>query len=336
LYCIDKNSGQILWERTATRGIPKVMRHIKASHANCTVATDGHYVVAFFGSEGLFCYDLNGNLIWKKDVGYLDSGPDGYDELQWGFASSPIIHDGRVIILCAVRNDSYVASLDVKTGDEVWRTSRPKYPGWSTPTVHVSPARSQVIANGYKHIGGYELSTGQELWKMQGGGDVPVPTPFVAHNLIFIANAHGGKSPVYAIKTSATGDITLKDGETSNEHIAWSNFKVRNYMQTPLVYGDLLYCCRDSGIVTCFEAKTGTNHFSHRFSGDVGYTASPVAGDNKIYFTSEQGDVHVLEAGSTYNRLAQNQMGEICMATPAISAGTIFFRTQRHVVAVRP
>lgn len=334
VFCLDKNSGKINWEKTAVRSIPKVKRHIKATHANCTPATDGKYVVAFFGSEGLYGYDVDGNLLWQKDVGVLDAGPPGADELQWGFASSPIIHDGKVILFCAVRNQSFIAAFDVRDGKELWRTPREIDPCWATPTVHTAPGRTQVITNGYKQLGGYDLATGEELWRMRGRGDIPVPTPVVAHDLIFITNAHGGDSPVYAIRTTATGDITLADGATSNDYIAWSHMKIGNYMQTPLVYGDLLYCCRDSGILACYEAKTGQKKYRERLADGVGFTASPVAGDGKIYFTSEEGDVYVLQAGPEYKLLSTNKMGEICMATPAISEGSLFFRTQGHVVAI--
>ncbi len=334
VYCLDKKTGEILWEKTAIRSIPKVKRHIKATHANCTPATDGKHVVAFFGSEGLYCYDDGGQLLWQKDVGVLDAGPAGADELQWGFASSPIIHDGKVILFCAVRNESYIAAFDVRDGKQLWRTPREIDPCWGSPTVHISPERSQVITNGYKQLGGYDLATGQELWRMRGRGDVPVPTPIVAHELIFITNAHGGDSPVYAIRTNATGDITLADGATANEYIAWSHMKIGNYMQTPLVYGDLLYCCRDSGILACYEAKTGQKRYRERLADGVGFTASPVAGDGKIYFTSEEGDVYVLQAGPEYKLLATNKLGEICMATPAISDGNLFFRTQWNVIAI--
>lgn len=334
VYCLDKKSGKILWEKTAVRSIPKVKRHIKATHANCTPATDGKYVVAFFGSEGLYCYDVEGNLLWQKDVGVLDAGPPGADELQWGFASSPIIHDGKVILFCAVRNESYIAAYDARDGKELWRTSREIDPCWGTPTVHVGTDRKQVITNGYKQIGGYDLATGMELWRMRGRGDIPVPTPVVAHDLIFITNAHGGDSPVYAIRTSATGDITLVDDATHNDYVAWSHMKIGNYMQTPLVYGDLLYCCRDSGILACYEAKTGQKKYRERLADGVGFTASPVAGDGKVYFTSEEGDVYVLQAGPEYRLLATNKMNEICMATPAISEGNLFIRTQRNIVAV--
>ncbi|MDO8629113.1 MAG: PQQ-binding-like beta-propeller repeat protein, partial [Phycisphaerales bacterium] len=246
----------------------------------------------------------------------------------------PVIHDGKVILFVSVRNDSYLAALDVNDGKEIWKTPREPDPCWATPTVHVAPDRTQVIVNGFKRIGGFDLAAGKELWWMKGGGDIPVPTPIVAHDLIYITNAHGGKAPVYAVKTGATGDITLADGETSNSHIAWADLRIGNYMQTPLVYGDLLYCCRDSGILACYDAKSGKKQYRERLADGVGFTASPVAADGKVYFTSEEGDVYVIKAGEKYELLAKNALGEISMATPAISDGVIFFRTRGNVVAV--
>ncbi len=344
LLCLDKNSGKILWDKSAYKGVPKVMRHIKATHANCTPATDGKYVVAFFGSEGLYCYDFDGNQVWKKEFPVLDAGPPDANELQWGFASSPIIEDGKVIVFISVRNDSYLAAFDVRDGKEIWKTPRESDPCWATPTVDESPKRSQVIVNGYKRIGGYDFKTGKELWWMHGAGDIPVPTPVVANDLIYITNAHGGKSPVYAIKTSAEGDISLGDDETTNSHISWAHLNIGNYMQTPLVYtppcgtGDCtksyLYLCRDQGILACIDARTGKKIYRERLSEGVGWTASPVAADGKVYFTSEEGDVMVIKAGPTYELLAKNSLGDITMTTPAISEGVLFFRTRANVIAV--
>ena len=334
VMCLNKNTGEMLWEKTAYRGIPKVKRHIKGTHANSTPATDGKHVVAMFGSEGLYCYDFYGNLLWKKDLGLLDSGAPDLPEVQWGFASSPIIHQDRVVVQCDANNGSFLATFDLADGKEIWRTPREEAATWGTPTVHVQKGNAQVLVNGYKHIGAYDFATGKELWKMRGGGDVPVPTPIIANDLIYITNAHGRQAPVYAIRTSATGDISLGDGETRNAHIAWARLRIGNYMQTPLVYGENLYCCRDSGIFAVYEAKTGKKVYKKRLSGSVGFTASPVASDGKIYHTSEVGDVFVIKAGNEYELLAQNSMDDITMATPAISEGTLFFRTQHHVVAV--
>ena len=167
-------------------------------------------------------YDVEGNLSWKKDLGHFDAGPYDAPDLQWGFASSPTIYKDRVIVLCDARNASFITALDIETGEEVWRTQRKETSTWGTPTVHESDSRTQVIVNGWKHIGAYDVSTGKELWKLTGGGDIPVPTPVVADNLVYITNAHGGKAPIYAIRTTAIGDITLKGDATSNQHIAWS------------------------------------------------------------------------------------------------------------------
>jgi outer membrane protein assembly factor BamB len=335
VYCLDKKSGKILWEQTAYEGVPKVKRHTKATHANSTMTTDGKNVIAFFGSEGLYCYDMNGKLRWKKDFGVLDSGYFQSKEAQWGFASSPVIWGNKVLLQCDVQKGSFVAALDVNNGNEIWRTTRRDVPTWSTPTVCEADGKTQVVLNGWKHIGGYDLETGKETWWMEGGGDIPVPTPVVADGLIYITNAHGRMSPIYAIKASAKGGIDLESGASSNDHIAWSMAREGAYMQTPLVYGDYLYVCRDNGVVSCYEAKTGKRLYQERLgTGRTGFTASSVAADGKLYFTSEEGEIYVVKAGPTFEVLSQNPMGEVCMATPAISEGVLFFRTQGHLVAV--
>lgn len=333
VYCLDKNTGKIIWEKTAHSGVPAIKRHTKATHANSTPATDGKHVVAFFGSEGLYCYDMNGNLKWTKNFGVLDSGYYVVKEAQWEFASSPVIADGKVFIQCDVQENSFIAAFDIETGKELWRTPRDEVPTWSTPTILHVNGKTQFIANGHKHIGGYDAETGKSLWKMRGLGDIPVPTPIMAHNLIYITTAHGEGAPVYAIRPTATGDITLGQLEKVNEHVAWSYKRRGNYMQTPLVYGDQLYLCRDSGIMACHDAKTGKVLYKKRL-GRTGFTASAVAGDGKIYFTGEEGDVYVLKAGIELELLAHNEIGEVCMATPAISEGVLFFRTRDHLVAI--
>jgi outer membrane protein assembly factor BamB len=192
-----------------------------------------------------------------------------------------------------------------------------------------------VIVNGWKHIGGYDLGSGRELWRMEGGGDIPVPTPITAQGLIFITSSHGGKSPVYAIRPTAEGTITLKDAETSNAHIAWSAARDGAYMQTPLVYGDALYVCKDNGVLSVFDVRTGQRHYQARLAdGRTGFSASPVASDGRVYFTSEEGDVYVIKAGTAFEQLAVNPLGEVTMATPAITDGVMFFRTRSHLVAI--
>ncbi|MCL5282617.1 MAG: PQQ-binding-like beta-propeller repeat protein [Planctomycetes bacterium] len=335
LYCLDRNTGGIQWDRQAYEGKPKIKRHPKSSHANATPCTNGNCVVAFFGSEGLYCYDMGGNLLWQKDLGVLDWGYYLMPAAQWGGGCSPVIHERMVIVQCDVQKDSFIAAFDLKDGALLWKTARTDVPTWSTPTVYAAQQNSQIIVNGWKHIGGYDLQTGKEIWRMTGGGDIPVPTPIVAHGLVYVTNAHGRMSPIYAIRLTATGDISLKGTETSNEHIAWSYPKGGNYIPTPLVYNDLLYCGSDRGTLSCFEGETGKLVYRENLDPQgAAFSASPVAADGKVYFTAEDGKVYVVQAGSAFKLLGVNQMGETCMATPAIAAGTLIFRTRQHIVAI--
>jgi len=334
VYCLDKKTGKILWEKTAHEGVPKVKRHPMATHANSTAATDGHYVVAFFGSEGLYCYDLNGKLVWKKDFGVLDSAFFSVPSAQWSFASSPVIHDGIVVVQCDALNTAFLAALDVKNGKELWRTPREDYPTWSTPTIHVGEGKTQIIVNGFKHIGGYDFQTGKELWKIAGGGDIPIPTPVVVGNLVYINSAHGRMSPIYAIKLDAQGDISLKDETTSNDKIVWSVRRGGAYIQTPLIYGDYLYNLNMNGSLICFHAKTGEQIYREQLGKMEAFAASGVAADGKLYFTSQEGDVYVVKAGPNFEILATNSMNDENLATPAISDGKLYFRTHHYLVAV--
>jgi outer membrane protein assembly factor BamB len=334
VLCFDKATGKKLWEREAHRGVPKVKRHPKSTHANSTPAVDSTRVVAFFGSEGLYCFDHDGQPKWNKDFGVLDSGFFAVPDAQWGFASSPVLFEDKLIVLADVQKDSFVAALDARDGSQVWRTPRSDVPTWGTPTVHrANDGTTQVLVNGYKEMAGYDFETGRRTWTMRNGGDIPVPTPIVAHDLIFLTSAHGPQSPIYAIRTSAEGDVTLAARQTSGPHVAWSVLRGGNYMQTPIVVGDLLYACRDNGLLTCFTARTGKEHYRTRLDGN-GFTASAVAAGDRIYFTSEDGHVHVIKAGSAFRQYGMNDLGEACLATPAVSGGNLFFRTQGHLIAV--
>ncbi len=332
LYCLRRQTGEILWERTLHEAVPAIKRHTKATHANSTPATNGQYVAVFLGSEGLYCYDVCGRLIWKKDLGVLDAGYYVVPGAQWGFGSSPIIYQDMVIIQCDVQKDSFLASFDIRTGHELWRTAREDVPTWSTPTIYEG-ARSQLIVNGCRQAGGYDPWTGQELWRLSGGGDIPVPTPIVGEDLIFLTSAHGWLAPLCAVRADAEGEIKVP-AESGKRNLAWHKSRDGIYMQTPLFYEGLLYACRDSGVLSCYEATTGKRLYRERLGGGVGFTASPVAADGKIYFTSEDGEIFVVRAGSTYELLARNSMGEICMATPAITADMLIIRGEHHVYGI--
>src|SRR5262245_21811286 len=330
VLAFDKETGKVLWEKVAWSGTPKFSRHPKSSYAASTPATDGTHVVVNFGTEGLYCFDFDGKQLWKRDLGDCDAGPYNMEGVQWGYASSPVIHEGKVLVQCDVLSQRWIAAFDVTSVAELWRTKRePEVSTWATPTVDVRADRSQVICNGYKNIGGYDLATGKELWTLVGGGDAPVPAPIVVEDMVLITNNHG-RGPVYAISASAEGAI-----DTENDAMVWWHPSGGNYMQTPLVYGEELYLCSDAGILACLDLATGEQRYRERLGdGQTGFTASMVAGDGKLYATSEEGTVHVVAAGTTFKVLGKSELGETCMATPAISDGVLYWRTRGNLVAV--
>ena len=316
VYALDKKTGRIKWQRTAYTGVPKVKRHTKATHANSTLATDGERLIAFFG--------------------VLDAGYFMVPAAQWETGSSPVLHDGVVVLQVDVQKDSFLAAFDAKTGKELWRTPRTDVPTWGTPAIHTVNGQTQIIVNGFRHAGAYDFKTGKEIWKLSGNGDIPVPTPVVHEGLVYITNAHGGPSPVFAIRETAQGDISLGEGATSNDHIAWSVNRGGGYMCTPLVYRGLVYIATYNGVISAFDAKTGERKFQERLLKDASsaFTSSPVANDGKVFIAGEDGDVIVLKAGPVFERIATNQMTSPVLATPAISEGSLLLRTQNRIVAI--
>lgn len=254
---------------------------------------------------------------------------------EWGFASSPIIHQDKVVVLCDVLTNSFLAVFNLADGKELWRTIRTDVPTWGSPTVVESAGRKQIVVNGWHSTGGYDLGTGRSLWTLNGGGDIPVPTPIFANNLIYLTSAHGKFRPMRAVRPDATGDITPGDPGQTNRVIVWAHARQGNYMQTPIAVGDLLFGCADTGVVTCFDAKTGAIKYSERLSTTgQGFTASPVSDGRHLYFASELGNVFVLPVSDKFSVVASNELHETCMSTPAISDGTLFFRTRDKLIAV--
>jgi len=333
VLCYDKNDGKLLWARTSHTGVPAIKRHPKSTHANTTVATDGSYVIAFFGSEGLYCYDVNGNLKWQKNFGILKSVFFSMPDAEWEFASSPIIYNGIVIIQCDVLENSFIAAFDVKSGNELWRTKRDDYPGWSTPNIYFNENKPCIVVNGFKHMGGYDLVSGKELWKMGGGGDIPIPTPIIGTDLIYLNGAHGKSSPVLAVRKSATGDITLQGKDTSNIYVKWSRPRGGSYMHTMLLYRNRLYNMGWNGLLSCLDPEKGTEIYNGKLGKSRSFVASPVASDGKIYIVDEEGTVYILKVGNEFKILTEIQLKDNCLTAPAITDGMIYFRTQNWLIA---
>lgn len=333
VYCLDKYTGKILWERLAHKGIPKSKRHTKASQANCTPATDGKYLVVNFGSEGLYCYDFKGELVWKKELGLMNPGWNRTPGIEWGYSSSPVIFKNKIVLQCDIPKNPFIAVLDLATGNEIWRTSRVgEAQTYCTPAIYSKGGVTQIIVNGYMCMGGYDFETGKEIWKLSNGGDIPTPTPVIANDLIYLNSAHGKFSPIFAVRPDATGDITLAPDSTKSKYIVWSEKRGGAYMQTPLIYRGYLYNLNVNGQLTCFDALTG--EVKYKESLKEAFTASGIAADGKLYFSSEEGNVYVVKAGPAFQLLAKNDLKDICMATPAISENRLFFKTQYYLIAI--
>jgi len=334
VICVDKTSGKLIWEQVAHQGIPKVKRHPKSSHANTTVATDGTHVIAFFGSEGLYCYDMDGELLWKRDFGLIMSAWNVVESAEWEFSSSPLIFQDKVIIQADALNTAFVGVLDLHSGETIWKQEREEISNWCTPNIYFDGNKPRVVVNGFKHRGAYDLNTGEEIWRMSGGGDIPVPAPIVWKDLIFFNSAHGSLAPLMALKNSASGEIKYPQSESSpGDEFAWYYNRQGAYMTSVLVYDNLLYRLRWNGNLSCFDPRTGEVIYKETVNPSS-FIASPVASDGKIYLVSEHGDLYIIKAGREYQLLKKIPLGEVSLVTPGISEGMLILRTAGRLIAV--
>ena len=328
IYCLDNASGKILWEQTAFTGVPKVKRHTKASQANSTPVTDGTRVVALFGSIGMLAaWDMNGKPLWKTEVGVLDSGWFFDPTYQWGHSSSPIIYKGTAIVQATSQRivPRRVRSED-RQADLAHRPRRDLHLGDPDPLRRATGDRRPKIR-------GYDAATGKLLWMLGPNSEVAVGTPVVGEGLVYVTGGYPPARPIYAVKPTAAGDISLPKDTTSSDAIAWSNSS-GTYIPTPhLLRRDPLHVqqrrCPHGG-----QARSGERLYRARVGGGGSFAASPIAADGRLYFANEDGDVIVARAGRRYEELAKNQMKEVIMSTPAISDGLIVVRTLGHVYGI--
>ena len=335
LYAVDKRTGRIRWERVAAQGEPKNKRHMKSTYASASPATDGRIVVAWFGSQGIFAYDMDGGLRWSVDLGRVDMGAYDIPAYEWGPASSPIIWNGLVIVQCDTQADSFLLALDADTGETVWKADRNELPSWGTPTVVTTSAGPELITNASNYVRGYDPKTGRELWRLGGSSKITAPTPIFTNGLHIIASGRAPERPVFAVKPGARGDLTLAKGATENAQVVWSKTGRGSYMPTPLAYRGVLYILANNGVFDAYDPATGKEIYRQRLPlVGSGFSASPVATDGKIYLSNEDGEMLVVEAGETFKHLATNSMGETIMATPALSDGVMFVRGASTLFAI--
>jgi outer membrane protein assembly factor BamB len=345
VYAFDANSGKLKWEREAHKGAPFGGRHRKNTYASETPATDGERLYVYFGNVGLFAYSLDGKLLWTTR---FDPQPM---YLDFGTAASPVVHDGRVFVVHDNEGKSFVAAVDAKTGKHLWQMERdikaPQVSGWSSPFIWAAEStesadrkrnqRTELIVIGRQHAVSYDPVTGKELWRIRGLTGQSTPTPVASDGLLFLATGSQGESnrPVFAVRPGATGDISLAKGEESNAFVAWVHPRASAYTSSPLVYRGRMYVVNDNGILTVFDAQTGTEIYKARAGGSGNtFSASPWAADGKIYLLSEDGHTFVIEAGDKYVELSKNSMDEMSFASPALAANTIFLRTQTKLYRI--
>jgi len=328
--------GRVRWERTAAEGAPRVPRHVKGSYANPTPATDARRLVVSFGSEGLYAYDLDGRLLWTRDLGVLDGGWTSDPRAHWGYGSSPVIHDGLAIVQADTQTSSYLAAFRLADGEAVWRVDRGESSAWATPAIVERDGRAELVTVGTAEFRAYDPGTGRLLWRLTDQAQVRIPTPVVSGDRVYVGGGPSGdRLSFWAIEAGGTGDITPPGGAASGPHVVWRN-DARPHVVTPLVYRGRLYVATDAGILTVYDADTGARVDRVRVGGRPGaITASPVAADGRLYFATEDGDVLVLDAADPKTVLATNPIGEVVMATPALAPGMIVVRGQHHVFGIR-
>jgi outer membrane protein assembly factor BamB len=323
VYCIDWKTGKLLWEREVKKA-KAPSRHLKNSYASETPVTDGDHVWAYFGSAGVYCLDRDGKLVWSQP---FESHKTRYG---WGTAASPILHQGRLYIVDDNDEQSFFVALDAKTGKQIWRVKRDEGSNWATPFVWESGRRTEIVVPGTRRVRSYDLD-GKVLWEFAGMSNIAIPTPFAKHGLLYVTSGYVGDQvrPVWAIRPGASGDISLKGEETSNQYVAWYQKQAGPYNPSPLVYGDYYYTLLDRGFFTCHDARTGKEIYGkQRIDPAAGaFTASPWAYNGKIFAISEDGDTFVMQAGPEFKLLGKNSLDDMVMATPAIYRSSLIVRT---------
>jgi outer membrane protein assembly factor BamB len=335
LYALDTRSGAIVWERVAAEGPPHNKRHVKSTYASASPVTDGRIVVAWFGSEGVHAFDVNGRPLWAVDLGRVDVGAYDIPSYEWGPASSPILWNGLVILQCDTQADSFLLALDAATGRTVWKSDRQELPSWGTPTVITSRGHSELVTNAANYVRGYNPRSGEELWRLGGSSKITAPTPILANDLIIVASGRRPERPIFAVRPGARGDLTLRPNQTAGGAVAWSKTGRGSYMPTPLAYRGILYALNNDGIFDAYDIDTGADIFRHRLDPvGSGFSASPVAADGRLYLSNEDGEMLVVAAGREFRLIGTNSMGELLMATPALSNGVMYVRSSSSLFAI--
>jgi outer membrane protein assembly factor BamB len=336
VFCVDRRTGKIVWKQTAAAGLPDEPTHAWNTHASSTCATDGERVYAYFGTPGLFCYDLDGRLLWKKDFGPIRASTD------WGGGAASPLLDGDLVYVNGDQGSyrgqkdetgkhygpSWLWALDKRTGEVVWKTRRDQGMGWCTPVIWKNAEREELVLNGQIGVWSYDPRTGEELWHVVGRADdegFGEVTPVWGHGLLYVFTGKPG--PAWAVRPGGSGDV-------SESHVVWRIKRKERDVSSPVLAGDHLYTVSRTGIATCVDAKTGDQLWRERLGGEP--SASLVAVDGKLLIVSHDGTAYVVAADPKFSLLATNKLGDDDQfrASPAVVDGQLFIRSDRRLYCI--
>lgn len=324
IFALDRQTGKILWQRTAREEIPHEGTHQTGTWASNSPVTDGEHVYAYFGSRGLYCYDMDGNLVWSKDFG------DKTIRLGFGEGSSPTLHGDKLIVNWDHQGQSFIVALDKRTGEEIWRVNREEITSWTTPLVVEHDGRAQVVTSATNRVRSYDLTTGELLWETGGMTLNAIPSPVAAEGMVFVTSGFRGNSLLAIRLSDAEGDIS------DSQAIAWSLDRDTPYVPSPLLYEDTLYILKsNSGILSCFNAKTGEEYYrQQRVEGLANVYASPVGAAGRVYLAGREGTTVVIQHGPEFKVLARNTLEDGFDASPAIVGSEIYLRGRAHLYKI--
>jgi outer membrane protein assembly factor BamB len=323
VHALDRATGKTLWTKTAVEEAPHEKTHATHGYASASPTTDGEHLIASFGSRGIFCFDLDGNLKWKRDLG------DMRIKMEFGEAASPALHRGSVVVNWDHEGDSFIVCLDAKTGEPRWKTPRDEKTTWTTPLVVERDGRAQVVVNGAKRTRSYDLATGALLWECGGQAMNPIAMPVVMDGTVYCMTGYRGNA-ITAIRLDAKGDVT------GGPQLVWKRTDAAPYVASPILYDGLLYLTKErNGILSCLDAKTGEPRYAEqRLPGIDTIYASIVGAAGRVYVTGRSGRTVVLERGPAFKVLAQNDLGEGVDASPVILGKTLLLRAAKNLYCI--
>lgn len=324
LMCLDRNSGKTLWQKVCRDEVPHEGHHSSdGSFSASSAMTDGEHVYAFFGSRGMYCFDLQGNLRWEKDLGRMKV------KLGFGEGATPALKDNTIVVNWDHEGDDFVVALDKRSGAELWRQPRSEGTSWSTPLIVEHGGKSQVITCATNRIRSYDLATGEQVWEHEGLTNNAIPSPVVKDGVVFATSGYTGNK-LFAIRLGKTGDLTGSDS------VVWSLNRDTPYVPSPLPSGDRLYFLKsNNGILTCLDARTGKPHYSaQRVEGLSNVYASPVAAAGRVYLVGRDGNTVVIKDADNFEILATNNLNDPTDASPAIVGNQLFLRSRQNLYCI--